>query len=334
MFKQLSYGIFIVIPLCALIIVSLLVVFVFRLSALHPNEDMYFAYSLSFGHEDGDYFWHDINDTITRVHSADIVILGNSHILHGIHAERLSDSFRKHNLRFYNLGFGNNEGIRFPSQVLRKYNIRPKAVIVNVDNATFSRELSDYSQAVVSRNVYTGYARVYSHYMLFAIEQVIREIWFGAARLVNIPVNCDIDTISFRSYTHGTWKFFTHDNFVWVDKVFMNLKPIAAAIVDTPIGTKEFEAAKLFVDEMNNRGTKVIFTSVPYDNMSNIRYKEMSAALGVPYIDIPSDSLTTFDKAHLDPESAKIFTQRFAVPLEEHLQALGVLKDAKVKPDR
>jgi len=320
--KVLSFKSFLILVSVLFVVMTASVALLFHFCRLAPDQDKYLAYSFALGHEDGEFIWHNIDGAADSLRKADVLFIGNSHIYSGVDMPTLEDYSRKNDLSFFNLGFGFNAGSKFAMTIVRRYNLRPKVVIVNVDSNTFSKPLRDYFFSVIDSSYYSGLARAYVHNFKFIAERVAYLIGLRV-RLLFDKNAVDNEPYGFRSARDGGWTWYSHSNWQWSPYRFSKIKPITSGKCEGEVSAEETLAARQFLEEMRQMGTKVIFTSVPYDDACNELNKRLAEKLNVPYIEIGSESLYTYDMYHLDLESSKTFTKRLVDQLDEKLRAAG-----------
>jgi hypothetical protein len=98
--------------------------------------------------QDQELFFHNIGRSIDEVRQADIVILGSSLVSFALSADVIRERLEKPNsLRFYNMAFVGIASGEFSRQIIEKYHLHPRLLIINADDGGgggnfFSRNLT------------------------------------------------------------------------------------------------------------------------------------------------------------------------------------------------
>src|ERR1700730_14891282 len=95
--------------------------------------------------------------------AAQVLLLGNSRLMWAFSTKATDKAFHDLDIRYYLLGFGANERVRFPSAIIRKYQLRPKAVIVNADPFFIDVTNPEY-ESIISNRVETRLPALFKKY--------------------------------------------------------------------------------------------------------------------------------------------------------------------------
>jgi len=280
------------------------------------GDDHYLAGDIA-GQVDHHVLYFGLDDVASRhLQTADVLFLGNSRLMFALRPEVLGPEFAALGLSYYALGFGSREADRFPLAILRKFDLRPRVVVVNADGF-FIRWLSAWAEAV---NRDTPFAArklrleaEASHRARQALH-VVAPHWLsifgrpglGQARGFNI----------YRSRIDGTWEISP-----WPSATSTFAPPPAAG---PAIGRGERAAALAFKAEMDRRGITLILTRVPtpepHGGAGPARFAEL---LKVPLVLAEPPGLTSADHSHLDAPSAFDWSREFMAVLAPHLGGAG-----------
>jgi hypothetical protein len=273
--------------------------------AVAPRPDDYFT--VSFGasrssHLDHVVLYHGAYDTPRHLRAADVLVLGNSRVMMGLAPDELRALFEHHGLSYYMLGFGHGENDRFPLDIVRRFDLRPRYVVVNADHF-FLNQYSPYGQQVARLSRFEGRKTLFEETAHFAVNTQLRRLlpqW-------NNPVTWS--ACVYRSRGDGTW----HGPTAF---------PTATPIPDTadapapPVPPPYLEAARRFKAEVESRGAQLVLTFVPSGMGRRDEAEQFARHLDVPLVSPRVSGLATFDGSHLTAESARRFTAAFAAELE------------------
>jgi hypothetical protein len=256
--------------------------------------------TLGWGDGDNDHaaLFFDENRIMTGiVRKADILILGNSRTQFAFPADRLRTFSQLSGHSIYNLSVGYNEAGRYFLELIRKFDLRPKTVIINIDGF-FHDQLSDYATEVLGDGAWAAkrlsLERTLSYWIYPSLAQALPNFSVGRT---NYLVYRDTNTGA------------------WIPQHFpAERTPVLNAIV--PVSPSHFESPFLetFLTEMKERQIRVLFTWIPGPHASYLR--GFAKKCGVRAINPPSLALFTFDKVHLDPDSGRIFAAAFFSELQ------------------
>src|SRR5690606_24024119 len=73
-------------------------------------------------------------ESLEAMRAADVLLMGNSRLMFALRGNVLRQYFLPRGLRPFALGFGHLEQHEFPLAIFRRYDLRPRVVIANVDN--------------------------------------------------------------------------------------------------------------------------------------------------------------------------------------------------------
>ena len=248
--------------------------------------------------------YHDLDGAAAAVRRADVLFLGSSRAMFALPRETLAPFFARRGLRFYVLAFGYNESNVLPEAIIRRYDLRPRLVIVNAD-PFFTDEPSAFARRVLSETAFD--ARKF-RFETVAADEVRRRLH----RLVPYfeIAGPNRDWVWFRSREDGT----TH--VAAADGVPSRVRPSA----ELPGADARLVAtASRFRDEMAARGAAIVLTAVP--PRASGAAEGIASTLGVPFLDPPLRRLRTLDGSHLDLPSARAYSEALLAELEPLLPA-------------
>ncbi len=274
-------------------------------SLLNPPREMDLGSSSlvydGFEAKDHDLYYHDLKGCMDHVREADVVILGNSRVLCGLASDQLAAVTERSGLKFYNLGFGYDEGGEFALELLRRFDLRPGVVVVNAD-ASFWKRKTPMAAKVADSWAWksrVGYAEFQAAWHLR------RNIHRWLPKIIS-PEQVAI----WRNHENGAWSVRSSD-----------VKPTNVAYLERESLATETEvliaSAHHWKEQLDRLGTTLVLTLVPSPESNVTLARKLGEELGVPLILAPSDaSFSTFDGDHLDRESSERFTKLFVEQFE------------------
>lgn len=270
-----------------------------------PEEVEAEAVSLVYdGHRAMDHYlyFHNREGGLDYAKKADVLLLGNSRVLCGLDASRLEAYRQRTGTSFYNLGFGYDEGGAFPLELIKRYDLRPKLVVVNAD-ASFWEEASPLAREVMQSRPW----KVGVEFAEFTgAWHLRRSIHRWLPKLI-APEKIAI----WRCHRDGSWIVRTSEN-----------QHLAVSYVEVASLTGEsaamLAAARDWKRELDQLGIGLAITLVPSPDSDSSLAEAIGTDLGVATILAPIDSqFETFDGDHLDAESAQRFTSIFLDQFED-----------------
>lgn len=253
-------------------------------------------------------------DAHARLRTADVLFVGNSRLMFALRPAVLRPAFGALGQSYYALGFGFREADRFPLAIIRRFDLRPRVVVVNADGF-FGGGLSAWAE-VVNRD--TAFAARKLRWEAETAHDVRRAVhivapnWLalfgrpglGHARELNM----------YRSRFDGTWQVSP-----WTES-HSAFTPLP--LDGPPLSRGEIAAARAFKAEMDARGTRIVLTRVPtpapHGGAGPARFAEL---LQAPLVVVDAPGLTSGDHSHLDPASAHDWSRAFVAALAPHLTA-------------
>jgi hypothetical protein len=288
-----------------------------------PDGDHFLANDIG-GQIDHHVLWFGIDDEVTRrLRAADVLFLGNSRVMFALRPNVLRPFFADLNATYYVMGFGFREADRFPLAMIRKFDLRPRVVVVSADGF-FGGGLSPWAE-IVNRD--TPFAARKLQWESEAAHEVRRRVhqvvpnWF---RLFGRPgLGLRGSFIAYRSRSDGTWEVSP-----WPE----GTTGFADAPADGPaLGRGEIAAARAFKAELDARGALLVLTRVPSpEPMPGSGPARFAELLGVPLAMADVPALTTADNSHLSQGSAHDWTRSLLGTLEPVIrQALTNARPAR-----
>jgi len=276
-----------------------------------PDPSYYLAHDRG-GHLDHDVLFHGTDaEAIANLKNADILFVGTSRMMFALRSRVLTPWAAAHGVSYYAFGFGYREGDEWALELIRKHDLRPRLVVVNVDGF-FGRALSPGAVRTKRDSAFGARKRVaegeLSHEARRYVHQVIPN-WIDLYGRPGFPFGNEF--IAYRSRRDGIWAISP-----WPD----SSGPAASVdYVNEPVGPRIGDAARRFKAELDARGSRMVVTYVPTPDDSGGNPVAIGALLGVPVVGMGVDGLTSHDGSHLSEESAVFWSRRLVDDLTPHL---------------
>jgi hypothetical protein len=276
-----------------------------------PGGDYYLAHDRG-GHLDHHILFHGIDaEALQHLRAADLLFVGTSRMMFAIRSRVLTPWAIAHGVTYYALGFGHRDGDQWALDVIRRHDLRPKLVVVNVDGF-FGRERSAWANRVRRDSAFAAHkARIegeLGHEARRLIHQAVPN-WIDLYGRPGFPFGNEF--IAYRSRTNGTW---------WISPW---PKPTMAAhaedYVVEHVSERTLVAARAFQAELAARGARMVLTHVPTPEATGGNPVAIGAALGVPVVGMDVDGLTSHDGSHLSEDSAVFWSRRLVQDLRPYL---------------
>jgi len=274
-----------------------------------PDDDHYLANDIG-GQVDHHVLWFDIDPEVGRhLRQAEVLFLGHSRLLFALRPEVLRPYFGDRRVPYYVLGFGYREGDRFPLELIRRLDLRPRLVVVNADGF-FGSVLSPWAEVVNRDTAFAARKLRWEAEAAHSARGLIHRVapnWF---QLLGQPgLGLRRSFVAYRSRADGTWEVSP-----WPE----GTRGFKDAALDGPqLGRQEIAAARAFQAELDRRGAQLVLTRVPspepMPGAGPLRFAEL---LGVPLVLAEVPGLTTHDNSHLSRGSAHDWTRGLVLALD------------------
>lgn len=276
-----------------------------------PGAEYYLAHDRG-GHIDHHVLYHGTDpEAMRHLRDADVLFVGTSRMMFALRSRVITPWAIAHGIKYYALGFGHRDGDAWVLEIIRRHDLRPKLVVVNVDGF-FGRNRSPWADRVRRDSIFGA-----------AKAQLEGELGHEARRAIHrvIPNWIDLygrpgfafgnEFIAYRSRENGTWR----------------ITPWPAAQMSAPaedyrigeVGERIAAPARAFKEEMDRRGIAMVFTHVPTPDPSGGNPVALGAMLGVPVVGMGVEGLTSHDGSHLSEESAVFWSRRLTQDLARYL---------------
>ena len=274
------------------------------------DADHYMAYCHS--HRFGDYehlaFWNNSEpEVLDNLKKASVLFLGNSRTQYAFSTSSVDSFFAEKDISYYVFGFGMNSQKIVPERMIRRYNLRPKLLVINAD-PFFTEKINDTNKKILSTTWVVKWEYSIKKWQQEMQRKVcnsdepefIKWLLSGSGRVV------------YRSRKNGHWstKYFRKNQRIPVGQSDRYM-----GILDQAVGIGE-----QFINELNFDKSCLVITATPQARTPSKYAKALSQRLGITAIFPKLEGLLTIDRSHLDPQSAERWSNRFLNQLEPLLE--------------
>ncbi|MGD9902259.1 MAG: hypothetical protein AB7U83_02220 [Vicinamibacterales bacterium] len=281
-----------------------------------PDDDHYLAND-SGGQIDHHVLWFGLDAEVTRrLRAAEVLFVGNSRLMFALRPALLRPFFADLGVPYYVMGFGHREADRFPLEMIRRYDLRPRLVVVNADGF-FGGGLSPWAEVVNRDTPFAARKFQWESEVAHEVRRYVHRVvpnWF---RLFGAPgLGLRRGFIAYRSRRDGTWAISP-----WPE----GTQGFADGSLDGPeLGRGEIAAARAFKAELDRRGARMVITRVPSpEPMPGAGPARFAELLEVPLALATVPGLTTADNSHLSEGSAHDWTRALLGTLEPLVRDAG-----------
>lgn len=265
--------------------------------SLGANEIVAYCHSEQYGNYEHAAYFLDLEPRIVEnFRQAKILFFGNSRLQFGLARPVAQSALTRLGTGVHSAAFSYNEAMPFASALIKRYKPHPRAVVINVDPFFWDRS-SPPAREVLAENPISRIAYRLKRDMMHLQRRVC-----GSSPKTFWPCNGEAPVV-LRKFD-GTWVVDyidkpKHIPFVETEKKFMQLA-ISSQI-----------KAERFLNLLGTARQCVIFTSMPSPHSTRALAKDLATKLGVEFIAPNLTDLKTFDKTHLDVESANRWAKAF-----------------------
>jgi hypothetical protein len=280
-----------------------------------PGPAYYLAHDRG-GHLDHHVLYHGIDaEAIANLKKADILFVGTSRMMFALRSRVLAPWAQAYGLTYYAMGFGFREGDAWALELIKKHDLRPRLVVVNVDGF-FGRPLSEWAERVKKDSPF-GARKLFwegelGHETRRYVHRVIPN-WIDLYGRPGFPFGNEF--IAYRSRRDGIWAISP-----WPEPT---MPAMAEDYGAGPVGPRLGDPARAFKDELDRRGSRMIVTYVPTPDDAGGNPVALGKMLGVPVVGMDVDGLTSHDGSHLSEESAVFWSRRLIQDLTPYLPPVG-----------
>lgn len=229
--------------------------------------------------------FHNLNQAAEKLTSADVLFLGNSRMLYAIDRSELQKFEQRSKLHCYVMAFPCGELCSFPYQIIQKYDLHPKLVVVNTD-PFFAEGLSNMARRTIKATSWEAWKDNFELNCAFGAHRLAHQ-WLP--HLFEPEVN---------------WLYFRHkdDGTIFLSSCKGRQVPVDELALPWGISPDNERTFSSFCSLMNMRGTAVVLTTVPPAVSQPMI--DLARKTSTPFIMTEEKNLVTIDGGHLDHASA------------------------------
>ncbi len=241
--------------------------------------------------------YHDLGQSISNARQADVIFIGNSRLQLGIREEYIVPLASEHNLKVFSIGSGHAEGVKFAFDVIRKHDLKPKVVVILAGAHAYSGRVSGVARATLEMSRWQAQKlrmeTALSWNVRYRLHRLIPRVGILNNRITSRYA-------LYRSELTGWWK--------------PALEPQGAFPTSYSDKPGNHDNILDFVSEINaylgQQGSLLVTGVIPYRNTSFTNLSYLEERLDIPFVETGLQ-LETSDGSHLNPDSAKRFTDAF-----------------------
>jgi len=267
---------------------------IFACQANFYDSDHYIVYCGAGGY--GDYekgaFWFDLEPSAQAfAKNADVLFVGDSRLQIGFSTAATANWFSAASTRYYLLGFGGAENMVFAEGLLRRIQPKARVYVINVDGF-FERSETQTAKTIL----HDPEAR-----RRYEVKRLWQRVHEPLCR--NLPRFCRHEPVWFRSRETGAYIIPQRE---WEPIPVSYDHAINQAVVNSYT-----DAAILFLSQVPVKRSCIILTMVPKVETKIGNGKAIATALRMNFVAPEISELGTFDRSHLNQQSAQRWSQAF-----------------------
>jgi hypothetical protein len=267
---------------------------IFSCPASGYGADGYLGYcgATSYGDYDHGAIWFGLEPAAsTAAANAQVLFVGNSRTQFAFSSKAIADWFSSLSASYYLLGFSHFENYTFEAPLLRKLHPRAKVYVINIDSFFEPSETGPGKTVMRDESARTRYEQKRQwqeiHKMICTTDEAV----------------CGNDEAIFRSRATGAWRVtggrFKSEPVSYDENI--DQKKLASY---TALGNR-------FLAALSADRACTILTVVPTVNTDIGTSRAIASALGLDLVAPTPAGLVTFDRVHLDQNSAQRWSAAF-----------------------
>eukprot|EP01029_Cantina_marsupialis_P023954 TRINITY_DN604578_c0_g5_i1.p2 TRINITY_DN604578_c0_g5~~TRINITY_DN604578_c0_g5_i1.p2 ORF type:complete len:316 (-),score=-4.89 TRINITY_DN604578_c0_g5_i1:173-1120(-) len=269
------------------------------------NASLDYAPSISQG-DDLSWFRHyyNLDGAVDVAMDADVIVFGNSRTLYGLSNFLDSNIRRKFNLKVFFLSQNQHFGGvgSYLYEFMKKYPLKNKLFILNVDHGFFNPSLPDAIRNEISKNRDEARKHVISANIKWQFLHLINAVTpIELPRIITIRKKNTEDWMFYSGKRKGRFEIKYHDKM-------------------TNISGKSKKFSKDLIALLQKNNNEVVYIGIPHHNVSYENVKYFSRFTNVPCYIEKISPLYTCDKSHLNTASAKKYSDWLTETLTPKLQ--------------
>jgi hypothetical protein len=242
--------------------------------------------------------YHNLGESIKQARKADVLFIGDSRMPLGLREQVLVPKAESLGIKLFSLGMGHVEKTKFSMEIIRKFDLRPKIVVIVGGPHMFEDSYSDMSEWVVRMTRWDAIKNFYESTAWWNIQYRLHNL---IPKIEIVHHRFEPGYIYYRSEKTGWW---------YVALEWNNRYPIEKG-QERESYESYLPYARGIHQELLDRGALMIVSIVPYGRFQAGHLDLLSRELKVPVIYPRVNNLETFDGSHLSRESALRYGEAF-----------------------
>ncbi|HEY8965360.1 MAG TPA: hypothetical protein VIM58_02880 [Candidatus Methylacidiphilales bacterium] len=249
-----------------------------------------------------------------RLEKSDVILLGSSHVIFGLSAERLSQRLSERKgrpVRAYNMGTDYGEGTRFGAEALTRNGIDGKAVVLDLFHLDLRPAMTEIGNRAAQGDAFSNAVEIAQVHVNFFRDRLL-EPWpclrpekGGHARFAR-----RLDQILVRASASGdlVYCWLPEQGYVFPsDRKSFAIDPDDAEAWKA-LPNRGQSLAPGTLERLAVAGNRPFATVIPYPGAA----RAVPPAPACPFLPIPAEGCRTFDGSHLTPEGRERTTDALA----------------------
>ncbi len=260
-----------------------------------PQEDSSFVYTT--GYEMSHLMlFHNLRGHIEQARKADVLILGDSRSQLGFMPSVLIAGMKKLGLSVFWLSTGYGEAYTFYEKIIKKYDLKDKIIILQ--DAILTRDdMSISARSAVNTTWWAGVKTFYEAQISWIIQRYLHSVFPKLS--VSSP------------WISGHVLYRNNETGAWFDCQLKQREKCFPVVKETN-SIHMTEKAMEFVQYLKNNGNTLVLVTIPDSIDTAVQSaSKIADTIDVSYISPKERDFFTYDKTHLQYESAETYTKDF-----------------------
>ncbi|HEY5312947.1 MAG TPA: hypothetical protein VIK18_10530 [Pirellulales bacterium] len=250
--------------------------------------------------------------TAERLRQADVICVGSSKSLFGMHAAYLSQRLSRPGLpvRVYNAGLGFGEGFGYSMEIVKALDLRDKVLLADLTDNTTSFDLTAMGREAMSVPSKTEAYKILVERTLSCwrdslLTGLLPRVKFDPARGF-FAASQSLHTSMDRSRESGD--LVDTDGLPALERP----DPKYPRAAHYSFGFRYSEFEQPFFEECRRRNIRIVFMSIPYDGYDPQWGAQVAEKLGALHVAVAADGIKLWDGVHMCTSGRQLFNERLA----------------------
>lgn len=288
---------------------------------LHREPGTFLAYCTSeqYGdYEHGAYYFDLEPEVLENLRKAKVLFLGNSRSQFAFSTDEVRSYFNERSIPFYVMGFGFQEGHEFATWLVRKYNLKPKMLVV-VSDPFFGTSLSPPANAIY--NDFDSFWERHLKFVLAGWDYLTKKLFNNLQ-----PKICDLHAALCASSSPTIYRSAKDGFWIWVNIYRppefgqFPIDPARRVPLARESATSDQKNAEQLFEAAGVTRSCTVLTVIPNSAIDAEPYTvELGNLLGLQVALPKLDGLTTIDHRHLTWSSAQRWSRAFLREIDSRI---------------